>query len=434
MKIVDLFFYFCLCIVACVLFFVFNSNKELHFSIPTFDLTQTKKHDIYEKEQLLLDDIIIKSIDIEQIDDMRYLVSYLGINNENEQKIYGFLFYPNKYSTIQNGKWQNISTNSRNKSDTHILFTKDMFKKATKQNMYLFNTPFFKRDDSTIYFFFNTKMFSKTDYSKAYIFSTSLHDIVEYLEDIDSNKKDKLLNNGKSHIFKLYEKLELNTPANINAFLSYKPIIAYTNKNDKNFILPFYIKMIDDISFFGIFDSKFKLQDTIKTNNISYISNPLITPIQEDYRLYDADNNILDSHSCIAIYNNLQKNKESKLYYQMCRIGNGTLNLDELNISDNIIGNNFNVTTFRSYLLLVYTDKDNVTLNLAIWNGNDFIKLKEIDRNKNGKIISPNIVSNGDYAYIAYAKETQSKINIITINETYIKNLISSNEINKYMQ
>ncbi len=422
MKILDLCFYFVLCVVACISFFIFNSNKELYFSIPTFNTLQPKTYEIYENDKWSISNSNIKSIDIERIDDTRYLISYVGINN-NEQKLYGILFYPNKYSTLtHDGKWQNIVNNSKTKSIEHLLFAKTSFSNSTKQPIYSFNTPLFKRDDSMIYLLFNANIYSDKNYSRMYIFSVPVSDMIEYLENKESNYK---------FIFSLHNKPYLSFVANMNAFLSHKPIIALgqtdSDLTHNNFILPFYINLNNNSSLFGIFDSKFNIQETIKTDN-TYLSKPLIIPIYNDYKNQGVDDNSMEtSHTCMAFYRSMQEHNDSKLYYQSCKIGNGTLSFNDLNISKNIkVGTSLNAATTGSHIILVYTSKNDSVLNLAAWNGEDFIKIKELDRHTKGKITASSIASYGDHTYIVYNKEMQDKINVITINQAYIDSLMTN--------
>ena len=151
--------------------------------------------------------------------------------------------------------------------------------------------------------------------------------------------------------------------------------------------------------------------------------------------IYDINNPADDSatHQCLALYSNKTIQDESpNLAYQLCKISNGSLQFEDMQESSNLSVGAMSAAVFGRYIVLLYTNRENTTINLAVWNGSDFITLKELDRSTKGSFINPKILTHGPYAYIAYAKDMQSKINIITLNETYINNLIASrNAINQ---
>lgn len=431
MRILDYIFYAILCIVASVGLLTYNIHEDMYFMLPSFDITQ--KHEIYEKEQWEVNATNLLSVDIERIDSARYIISYLDRDMQHNTNLYGMLFYPNKYSiTLQKGVWQNIATNTKVHSKATLLLNTGILKSKTKQYIQNINTALLQRDDSNLYMFLNATLTQKPLTARNYIFQTNLKDIASYIESNDKQPNKENIENNNTNmnidsIFTLHSNPTLSIFAKLNAFLSHKPISFISNHSaTQGTILPFYTHLKENIAFFGIFNKQLKLQEILKPHNDNLYTNPLITPIHTNYDL-NTKTNDTTTHSCLALYQKLPtSDSRTNLAYQLCKVSNGTLQFEELRESSLITGNAISVGVFGRYVIIVYTNNTNTTLNLAVWNGVDFIPLKEIDKIMKGQIISPHIITHGAYAYIIYGKNMQNRINVITLNEIYIANLIAA--------
>lgn len=427
MRILDYLFYAILCIVASVGLLIYSINEDMYFSLPSFDIVQ--KHEVYEKEQWEIDTTKLLSLDIERIDSARYIISYLDMDKNHKTSLYGMIFYPNKYSTtLQKGVWQNIATNTKVYSKPSLILDTSTLISKTKQYTHNINTALLQRDDSNLYIFVNAALTQKPLVTRNYIFSASLNDIASYIESRDKQTDEK---DSKTQelLSRLYVKPTLSVFSKLNAFLSHKPIsFAGTYNTTQGMILPFYTHTKENTAFFGIFNKKLQIQEIIKPHNNSLYTNPLITPLQNHYDLNTKTSDTI-THSCLALYQRQPEigRGDTNLAYQLCKVSNGTLQFEDLQESQNlVIGNAVSVATFGGYIIIVYTNNTNTSLNLAVWNGMDFTPLKELDKSMKGHIVSPHILTHGAYAYIIYAKNMQNRINIITLNELYITNLISS--------
>lgn len=422
MKILDYLFYIALCIVASIGLFSFNRSVDMYFFLPTFEST---RYEVYEKDQWQLDSINLVSMDITQINPDKYLISY--ISKDNNTNLYGMIFYPSKYSILtQKGIWQNIATNTKTHSQEILLFDTKTLNAQTKQHIHSLHSALTQNIDSNLYLFLNATLLQKPLTTRTYIFQANLENIAKAIE---SNTTQENAN----PLFSLHENPALSLFARTNAFFSHKPSTFFgTNNTIQGIILPFFTHIEKNQAFFGIFNKELQLEEIAKPHNNTLYSNPIITPLHPSYDINNPANDSI-THQCLALYSNksVQENTPN-LAYQFCKISNGSLQSEDIQESNNLSVGAMSVAAFGRYIVLLYTNKENTTINLAVWNGSDFITLKELDRSTKGSFINPKILTHGPYAYIAYAKDMQSKINIITLNETYINNLIASrNAINQ---
>ncbi|EMZ41068.1 hypothetical protein LS77_004425 [Helicobacter bilis] len=422
MKILDYLFYIALCIVASIGLFSFNRSVDMYFFLPTFEST---RYEVYEKDQWQLDSINLVSMDITQINPDKYLISY--ISKDNNTNLYGMIFYPSKYSILtQKGIWQNIATNTKTHSQEILLFDTKTLNAQTKQHIHSLHSALTQNIDSNLYLFLNATLLQKPLTTRTYIFQANLEHIAKAIE---SNTTQENAN----PLFSLHENPALSLFARTNAFFSHKPSTFFgTNNTIQGIILPFFTHIEKNQAFFGIFNKELQLEEIAKPHNNTLYSNPIITPLHPSYDINNPANDSI-THQCLALYSNksVQENTPN-LAYQFCKISNGSLQSEDIQESNNLSVGAMSVAAFGRYIVLLYTNKENTTINLAVWNGSDFITLKELDRSTKGSFINPKILTHGPYAYIAYAKDMQSKINIITLNETYINNLIASrNAINQ---
>ncbi|WP_304150194.1 hypothetical protein [Helicobacter bilis] len=424
MKILDYLFYIALCIVASIGLFSFNRSVDMYFFLPTFEST---RYEVYEKEQWQLDSINLVSMDITQINPDKYLISYISKDKDNNTNLYGMIFYPSKYSILtQKGAWQNIATNTKTHSQEILLFDTKTLNAQAKQHIHSLHSALIQNIDSNLYLFLNATLLQKPLTTRAYIFQANLEHIAKAIESNTTQENAKPL-------FSLHENPALSLFARTNAFFSHKPSTFFgTNTTIQGMILPFFTHIEKDQAFFGIFNKELQLEEIAKPHNNTLYSNPIITPLHPGYDINNPANDSI-THRCLALYSNksVQENTPN-LAYQLCKISNGSLQFEDMQESSNLSVGAMSVAAFGRYIVLLYTNKENTTINLAVWNGSDFITLKELDRSTKGSFINPKILTHGPYAYIAYAKDMQSKINIITLNETYINNLIASrNAINQ---
>lgn len=364
-------------------------------------------------------------MDITQINPDKYLISY--ISKDNNTNLYGMIFYPSKYSILtQKGIWQNIATNTKTHSQEILLFDTKTLNAQTKQHIHSLHSALTQNIDSNLYLFLNATLLQKPLTTRTYIFQANLEHIAKAIE---SNTTQENAN----PLFSLHENPALSLFARTNAFFSHKPSTFFgTNNTIQGIILPFFTHIEKNQAFFGIFNKELQLEEIAKPHNNTLYSNPIITPLHPSYDINNPANDSI-THQCLALYSNksVQENTPN-LAYQFCKISNGSLQSEDIQESNNLSVGAMSVAAFGRYIVLLYTNKENTTINLAVWNGSDFITLKELDRSTKGSFINPKILTHGPYAYIAYAKDMQSKINIITLNETYINNLIASrNAINQ---
>lgn len=424
MKILDYLFYIALCIVASIGLFSFNHSVDMYFFLPTFEST---RYEVYEKEQWQLDSINLVSMDITQINPDKYLISYISKDKDNNTNLYGMIFYPSKYSILtQKGIWQNIATNTKTHSQEILLFDTKTLNTQTKQHIHSLHSALIQNIDSNLYLFLNATLLQKPLTTRTYIFQANLENIAKAIE---SNTTQENAN----PLFSLHENPALSLFARTNAFFSHKPSTFFgTNNTIQGIILPFFTHIEKDQAFFGIFNKELQLEEVVKPHDNILYTNPIILPL---HPIYDINNPADDSatHQCLALYSNKTIQDESpNLAYQLCKISNGSLQFEDMQESSNLSVGAMSAAVFGRYIVLLYTNRENTTINLAVWNGSDFITLKELDRSTKGSFINPKILTHGTYAYIAYAKDMQNKINIITLNETYINNLIASrNAINQ---
>ena len=424
MKILDYLFYIALCIVASIGLFSFNRSVDMYFFLPTFEST---RYEVYEKEQWQLDSINLVSMDITQINPDKYLISYISKDKDNNTNLYGMIFYPSKYSILtQKEIWQNIATNTKTHSQEILLFDTKTLNAQTKQHIHSLHSALTQNIDSNLYLFLNATLLQKPLTTRTYIFQANLENIAKAIE---SNTTQENAN----PLFSLHENPALSLFARTNAFFSHKPSTFFgTNNTIQGIILPFFTHIEKDQAFFGIFNKELQLEEVVKPHDNILYTNPIILPL---HPIYDINNPADDSatHQCLALYSNKTIQDESpNLAYQLCKISNGSLQFEDMQESSNLSVGAMSAAVFGRYIVLLYTNRENTTINLAVWNGSDFITLKELDRSTKGSFINPKILTHGTYAYIAYAKDMQSKINIITLNETYINNLIASrNAINQ---
>lgn len=428
MKILDYLFYIVLCIVASIGLLSFNLNEDMYFSLPTFELS---KYEIYEREQWQLDVVNLVSVDITQIDPTKYLISYISKDKDDNTNLYGMIFYPSKYSILtQKGAWQNIATNTKTHSQETLLFDTNTLNTQTKQYAHSLHSTLTQNIDSNFYLFLNATLSQKPLITRPYIFQANLEDIAKAIESqIDSNNTQE----NSNPLFSLHESPALSLFARTNAFFSHKPSTFFSiNNTIQGIILPFFTHIKKDQAFFGIFNKELQLEEIVKPHDNILYTNPIITPLHPSYDINNPANDSI-THQCLALYsNNSVQENTPNLAYQFCKISNGSLQFEDMQESNNLSVGAMSAAAFGRYIMLIYTNKENTTINLAVWNGSDFITLKELDRSTKGGFINPKILTHGPYAYIAYAKDMQSKINIITLNETYINNLIASrNAINQ---
>lgn len=423
MKIADSFFYITLCIITILAIFIHSTKFDIYFPITAFD---TVEYGIYEKKQIAIDSHSIKSVNLAKIDNENYLVTYLGGEEKEDSNFYGILFRPSRYSVPINGKWQNITANTQTWGIPKLLATQQSLLAQINQNMYTFGFPIMQRYNDKLYLLLNGRNFKNIATSRIHIFHANANEVLEYLQDTQSS--------NDTTFFHFYKRIIVGLVANINYFLS-KNIFFASNANVENFIIPFYAKFRDYIALFGIFDSEFVLQEAVKPHNLSYLSMPIMTQIPQDdmFENYvNTDNVINNSHSCLVVYHNQSKDKQEKekLYFQTCETNNGTLLFDTLQTSKNIANAQYlSMATLGKSVLLAYTNQDSTALNLAVWNGEDFVYLRQIEEYVKDKIVNPNIIVNGMYAYIIYNSQIKKHITIITLDESYIKSLITRNTI-----
>lgn len=421
MKILDYVFYIALFIVASIGLLSFNISIDMYFSMDTFE---SSKYEVYEKEQWRLDSINPVSMDITQIKPNKYLISYINKDKNENTNLYGMIFYPSKYSIMsKKGVWQNVATNTKTHSKKIMLFDMKTLKTKTKQYAYSLHDILMQNIDSNLYLFINATLSQKPLITREYIFQANLEDVANSIE---SNDIKKNINS----LFNLHSSPTLNILAKLNAFFPHKPSIFFGKSNNisnmQGIILPFFTHIINEQVFFAIFNKELQLKEIVKPHDMSY-KNPIITPLHSNYNINNPANDSV-THKCLAIYNNETiQNDTPNLAYQLCKINNGILRFENMQYSKNISIGAMSATVFGRYIVLIYTNKENTTINLAIWDGSDFITLKELDRSMEGMFIYPKILTHGTYAYIAYVKDIKQEINIITINETYINNLIVSN-------
>ncbi|RDU67478.1 hypothetical protein CQA53_00145 [Helicobacter didelphidarum] len=438
MKILDFLFYLFLCLIVGIALFVYDLHSDLYF--PATFIDDSVSYEVYEKDILEVPFEHIQSVDITKLNESNYLISCFEGDTQKDSNLYGILFSPNKYSIqTYDNKWQNIAVNTEVWGNLRILATQDMLLSKIKQKIYSFSAPILQQDKETLYLFLNARNLAHLATSRIHIFRTNLHDVLKYLQDshiTHSSLKElqMIKEENKPPEFDFYGRVLLGSLANLNYFLSTKILEVYRDIYNENFILPLYAKFYEYINFFGIFDSNFKLQEVIKPHNNSHLYKPIIAKVPQGHisEMNKYTSTMNNSRSCLALYHNAQIHKEhsANLHFQTCEINNGIFEFQPLKISHNIenIGD-LSLATFGKYVILVYTNVTHSMLQLAIWNGEDFITIQQIEKNQKSEFISPNIIVHGLHAYIVYADKQQQKVMVVTLNEQYIDNLMSSHNM-----
>lgn len=420
MKILDYLFYLTLCVVASIGLMNFHFDEDIYFSLPTFE--SSKIYEVYEKEQWQLDSANLVAIDMTQIDPTKYLITYLSKDKGESTKLHGVLFYPSKYSTMsRKGVWQNITTNTKTHSQDIVLFNLEMLKAQTRQYAHSLHSVLAQNFHSSLYLFLNATLSQNPLITRTYIFQSSLEDIAKSIESDDIQKNTDTL-------FSLYKNPALSLLGRTNVFFSHKPSTFFGVDNTiQGIILPFYTHINDDMTFFGIFNKELQLEGIVKPYSDVLYTDPILIPLPSRYDINHVVND-MTTHQCLALYTNTARQSDNKpnLAYQLCKISNGVLQFEDIQESKELRVGAMSAAVFGRYVILIYTNKENTAINLAVWNGSDFITLKELDKSIKAQFINPRILIYGTYAYIVYAKDMQDKINVITLNETYINNLITS--------
>lgn len=418
MKALDYIFYIFLCVFATLAFFIYNMHADLYFPALSVDNSYGTNYEFagYEKDSININLQNVSAINLAKISNEKYLLTFLRDENM-ESKLYGILFSPNKYSMQDiSGRWQSVAINSKNWGNLKLLATNTSLFSNLRQIVKSFSNPILQVVDKKLFLFVNGRNFERMNTEKIFVFESEIDDIFRYLS---ADSKDFAP-------FRFYKKITLGALFNLNYLLSSKTFFINLNDNTDNFMLPVYADFFYPISLFAIFDSHFHLKEMLRPNTAKNLYKPLITSLAEYENNVNIESNLNHiSRKCLAIYHNLNAN--APLSFQTCDAINGNIIFSDVIESKNIrnIGE-LSIATLGAYTFLLYLDENARSVNLAIFEDGDFKFLRTIDSveaKSSSAFISPNIITNGLYAYITYGDTINNKINIITINENYLKYL-----------
>lgn len=457
-KYLDWAFYISLCIIGILAIFLHSSNTDKYF--PLFLTHADEKYEVYQTYQRDFTNenlAAIHALNATKIDDDKYLITFFNapfnnMNAKNKRDLYGLLFLPNQYSAQNNdATWDNIITNTKIWSVAKLLATQDSLIAQTSQYIRSISHPIFYRASERIFLFLNTHGMIKKITHKIHVFSASIAEIQD-LFGLNTESKtipfqsDEIIqhNSNTNTLFTFFRNFNLSGFGNFNYLLSGKILELYDGilplrepvfSNEYNdteseiqskslhrkseFILPLAFQNQSSTSFFALLDSNLKLKNTIVTKNSLSLDQSSITQIPTD--------SLTDSYQCIVAYRSHSKEQDPKsLYFQTCQLDNGGLHFSSLEKSKNINHiDSMELATIGRFIVLLYTYKNSTKLQLALFDGEDFIPIKEIASQAKGKIITKTILANGSYGYIFYANNTQPTLYAVILNEDYLASFMS---------
>ena len=202
------------------------------------------------------------------------------------------------------------------------------------------------------------------------------------------------------------------------------PLGLDSKKGELGLLLPLTFRLRRSSALFGVLDSKLALQEVSSVEGEVALEQPSLTPMP----VADNGSGVIQPYACLAAYRSYAKTREKNLYFQTCQLENGTLQLDPLKKSQNLKQlDSLQLSTLGSTVLLLYTKRQSRQLELAIWDGADFMPIKEIANLQEGTIVSKTIATNGEYGYIFYA-DSRGRLHAVIINEAYVSALASENQ------
>lgn len=442
MKILDLIFYIILSVSACVAMFLYNMHADLYF--PSNSPIIESGFEIYEKDSIDVPLANADNIALTRLSNDKYLLTFLNKKNlesnlpnalnNDISSIYGILFLPNKYSLQDSsGNWQNVAINVKSWGDLRPLTTTHTLFDSNRQIVNDFSNPILQQNGEKLFLFVNGQNFAKINTAKIYVFTSEISEIIKYFstQNTESSIDSKAqITQSTLPYFRFYKKITLGALFNLNYYLSSKALAIDMGTDGSNFILPIFAKFAHYTSIFAVFNSKFNLKAMIRPNKEDSLYKPLIASMQSDIDKANAAH-----RACIAVYqsSDIMESKsrlESGVAFQTCETINGILNFNEIKKSQNIVdANELSIATLGAYTFLVYNDLQGKSMKLALFNGEDFIEVMQLDSTETKSFFNPSITINGLYAYITYADRPHNKIHIITLNENYLKSLASQNNI-----
>lgn len=417
MKILDLCFYLSLTLFSIFAMISYSNSSSFSFKFEKFS---SKENIFYDKKILKSNLKRIHSPSIAKLNDDHYLISFFGGSREGSRdvNIYGVIFTPDEYSIYNRNNTKcacdEYSTKRNNLHNPFsreiILFSRKSLIKKSNQYIRRIGNPVLYIDNNYIHMFLTATSIGGWATSKVYVLKALKDDLIKGIQsNLESNKTINL-----SHIFTLERIENLSPLLNISNLVRIQPLKMQDDSDSKNFnlILPFYFEIATKIGLIGIYDSNLRIKEILRPNEYTNLIQPSITQI--------SDKNYKDK--CLLAFRNSSKDSNSKLILQKCRAINGSLEFEEpyeskiKNLDSSIATANIGEDTILVYN--EHTTKKRDTLSLALFDGNDFLKLQTLHKSKETSY--PNIVVNGRYAYIVYDTDF-NYLNVISLNHDYIK-------------
>ena len=444
-KYLDFLFYVALCAVGVLGFAIYSNKTDKRFMVTP---TPLQKDSVYESYELDLskDGLSPQSISAAKLEDHSYMVSFLSnqqTDSKVERNIFAVLFLPGKYSMPKSqGGWESITSNTKIWTPPKRLATQTSIGQQTRRYIGSISSPFFFRHGDKLLLFLNTQGFSSRLTNKIAMLSTPIENLDavfgneggEFFADSKAAPKDHVdIREQKPLPLSLEGHLSFAAFGDFNYFLSSGavgllsgslPLGLDSKRGELGLILPLTFRLRRSSALFGVLDSKLALQEVSSVEGEVALEQPSLTPMP----VADNGSGVIQPYACLAAYRSYAKTREKSLYFQTCQLENGTLQLDSLKKSQNLKQlDSLQLSTLGSTVLLLYTKRQSRQLELAIWDGADFMPIKEIANLQEGAIVSKTIATNGEYGYIFYA-DSRGRLHAVIINEAYVSALASENQ------
>ncbi|PAF45285.1 exo-alpha-sialidase [Helicobacter sp. 11S02629-2] len=407
-------FYVLLGIIAFGGMLYYAVTKGLHFEEASLQTAKVSSKLAKSKSYINVSYIkgtthVVHSPSIARIDSSAYLVGFFGGSREGAKdvKIYASIFYPKQYSYHMDKSLYSTDANSDRHSKVLPILDRMTLRYQTKHYISKLGNPVLFTKGDTIYLSVVAPSFGGWATARIYLLSAPIKEVKDYFEGRLTKSPFKLVN----HFL-------LSSFFNLSHLVRTEPI----SLDDNRTLLPLYFEMGRKLPLLAVLDSKFNVAMLLRPTTIPFLLQPSLVPF--------------DKYNCLLAYRNGSHTTSPKLYLQTCKTANGTLTFgtpyeSTINNFDSSIG----LFNLNHIVAMVYNEVDSgdaskmdestekntrEKLSLALFEGEDFVKVDTLAYRPKGHASYPSIVTNGDYAYIAFSDSNES-IGIISMNTSFLK-------------
>lgn len=411
MKIIDYLFSISLFIVALIASYIVTEKKSINFNAYNNSSVEIP---FFDKKEFVTFQRVAHSPSITKLNNSQYLVAYFAgsVEGAKDIAIYGNIFSPSEYSSANLTKEVNFNNLAFSKQKK--LISRNSLRIKSKQYIKRIGNPVLFQRDGNIYLFVVATNIGGWATSKIYVLKASVEMVEKHFNDESSDISNIFTLQGH---YLLSPILNMSNLVRANILNATKPM------------LPLYFEMSKKFPLIAILDSNMHINEIIKPNLSQNLLQPSITyvPDKSKNESKKEGDHIYSSKDCLVVYRNSLKSDGGQ-YMQHCSIQNSSLNFSKLKLTNlRNIDSSVAISTLGNKIIIVYNEKLNYQergrLSLGIWDGKDFVKVMELDRNTKYGVSYPNIAVFGEYAYIAY--DSGNVIKIISLNEAYLDYLQS---------